>query len=81
MEFRKHIESRFLPGMGWHNAREWHLDHIRPCASFDLTRSEDVRECYHYSNYRPLWARDNLRKGSMWRGMRHKHKYGSALAQ
>lgn len=60
---RGYLESKFLPGMGWHNHGEWHIDHRRPCASFDLSDPEQQRACFHYSNLQPLWAVDNLRKG------------------
>ena len=56
--------------MSWdnHGYDGWHVDHIRPCASFDLTDEEQVRKCFHYTNLQPLWAKDNLRKGSEWNG-------------
>ena len=63
---RKHVESLFLPGMDWNNHGQWHLDHIRPCASFDLTNSDQQCECFHYSNLQPLWAEDNLSKADKW---------------
>jgi len=52
--------------MSWDNYgyRGWHIDHIRPCASFDLTDPEQQRECFHYTNLQPLWWQDNLRKGT-----------------
>jgi hypothetical protein len=61
-----HLESQFKPGMGWENysIRGWHIDHIRPCASFDLTDPEQQKECFHYSNLQPLWAEENLKKGA-----------------
>ena len=64
-EFRKHIEKQFKPGMTWknHSLFGWHLDHILPCASFDLTKPEEQKKCFHYTNLQPLWAEDNLRKG------------------
>ena len=60
-----HIEARFLPGMSWENygRNGWEIDHIRPCASFDLTRHADVLSCFHYTNLRPLWRDDNRSKG------------------
>ena len=65
VEFAKlHIESKFLPGMTWDNHGEWHVDHKRPCASFDLADPAQQRECFHYSNLQPLWARDNCSKGA-----------------
>lgn len=65
-EFKSHIESRWLNGMSWENYGKhgWHLDHIRPCNSFDLTDPTQQRICFHHSNVRPLWAKDNLSKGS-----------------
>lgn len=60
---KKWIESQFLPGMTWENHGEWHIDHIKPCASFDLTDPEQQRECFNYKNLQPLWAFDNLSKG------------------
>lgn len=64
--FKIHIESLFKTGMTWenHGLYGWHIDHIRPCASFDLTDPEQQRQCFHYSNCQPLWATENLSKGS-----------------
>jgi len=61
-----HLEAQFLPGMTWDNYGEWHIDHIRPCASFDLTDPAQQRECFHYTNLQPLWAKDNLSKSDKW---------------
>ena len=63
-ELRKRLTQQFLPGMTWDNYGKWHIDHIRPCASFDLTDPEQQKQCFHYSNLQPLWAADNLRKGA-----------------
>lgn len=63
-EARVHIERQFLPGMTWENHGAWHIDHLRPIASFDLTDPEQVRAAAHYTNLQPLWALDNLRKGA-----------------
>jgi hypothetical protein len=66
LELRNYIESKFENGMSWDNyGRDgWHIDHIRPCASFDLSDPEQQEECFHYTNLQPLWAKDNLSKGS-----------------
>lgn len=63
-ELKAHIERQFKPGMSWGNYRHdvWHIDHIRPCASFDMFDAEQQRQCFHYTNLQPLWAVDNLRK-------------------
>jgi len=63
-----HIESQFTAGMSWGNRRLWHIDHIRPCASFDLTDTEQQKACFHYTNLQPLWAADNRRKGARIQG-------------
>jgi len=63
-ELMAHLESQFLPGMNWENRHEWHIDHIRPCDSFDLTDPAQQQECFHWSNLQPLWAADNIRKGA-----------------
>ncbi len=60
----KHIEAAFEPGMSWSNWGEWHIDHIRPLASFDLNDPEQLARACHYTNIRPLWKEDNLRKGA-----------------
>lgn len=69
-ELKSYLETRFLPGMTWDNwTREgWHLDHIRPLASFDLTDPEQFKQACHYTNLQPLWATSNLSKGSKWDG-------------
>jgi len=42
----------------------WHIDHIRPCASFNLQCPIGQLDCFHYSNLRPLWASENHSKGA-----------------
>ena len=59
-----HIESMFEPGMSWSNWGEWHIDHILPLASFDLENAEQLAVACRYTNLRPLWKLDNLRKGA-----------------
>ena len=63
-DLRKHLENLFSPGMTWENngRHGWHIDHIRPCASFDLTDPEQQKQCFHYTNLQPLWAKDNPAK-------------------
>lgn len=65
---RGHLESLFLPGMTWENygRHGWHIDHIRPCASFDFLDPEQQRQCFHWTNLQPLWWLDNVRKSDKW---------------
>lgn len=58
--FIKHIESQFKDGMTWDNRGEWHLDHIIPMAS--AKTEEEIIKLNHYSNFQPLWAKDNILK-------------------
>jgi len=61
---KRYIESLFAEGMTWDNYGEWHIDHIRPCVSFDLIDSEQQKKCFHYTNLQPLWWYENLSKGA-----------------
>jgi hypothetical protein len=67
--FKNYIENLFKDGMSWDNygLHGWHIDHIRPCASFDLTDPAQQCICFHYSNLQPLWAKDNIKKSSFWK--------------
>jgi len=59
---RLYLQSKFQPGMSFSNYGKWHIDHIKPCASFDLTKKSEQKLCFHYTNLQPLWAIDNLKK-------------------
>jgi hypothetical protein len=48
--------------MSWDNYGKWHLDHIIPLSSFDLTNREQFLKAAHYTNYQPLWAHENFMK-------------------
>ena len=61
-ELYKYLEDQFVDGMSWENRSEWHIDHRRPCASFNLLDVEQQRMCFHYTNLQPLWSNDNLCK-------------------
>lgn len=61
---KSYLESKFVEGMGWENRSKWHIDHIRPCSSFDLSDPEQQKLCFHYTNLQPLWAKDNLKKSN-----------------
>lgn len=63
--FKAYIESKWKPGMTWSNYSYygWHLDHIIPCARFDLSKPEEQLKCFHYKNLQPLWRKENQSKG------------------
>lgn len=63
-ELKVHIENKFIDGMSWDKimSGEIHIDHIIPCASFDFSKEEDQKKCFHYTNLQPLWAEDNRKK-------------------
>jgi hypothetical protein len=61
-ELKSYLEKQFVIGMNWDNYGEWHIDHIKPCCSFDLTDLEQQKICFNYTNLQPLWAKDNIRK-------------------
>lgn len=71
-ELKKHLECKFDNNMTWNNYGRWHIDHIKPCALFDLTDLKQQQECFHYTNLQPLWAFDNISKGK---------KYKEAICQ
>ena len=64
-EFKNYLESKFVDDMSWsnYNHKTWHIDHIRPLSSFDLTNRDELLKACHYTNMQPLWAKDNLSKG------------------
>lgn len=69
---RAHLEAQFKEGMTWANygpyrvggPMTWHIDHIKPCAAFDLTDPVQQRACFHWTNLQPLWAAENMSKGA-----------------
>lgn len=76
-DLKTHIESQFQPGMTWENHSKygWHIDHIRPCASFDLSDQEQQKQCFHYTNLQPLWWKENLSKNSIYNGVNYRNMY------
>lgn len=65
-ELMNHLESLFTDGMTWDNYGEWHVDHKKPMTLFDFTSTDDegFKECWKLDNLQPLWANENLSKGS-----------------
>ncbi len=58
-----HLEKNFKDGMDRKNYGKWEIDHILPCASFDMTIREDQEKCFHYTNLAPIWPLENKKKG------------------
>jgi hypothetical protein len=73
-QLKTHLESQFKEGMNWElygNKRDengnligFHIDHIIPCSSFNLEIEEERKKCFHYTNLQPLWALENMSKGT-----------------
>jgi len=64
VQLKDWITAKLNNGMTWDNYGEWEIDHIMPCASFDLSNTDDQLKCFHYTNLQPLWRSDNRRKGA-----------------
>jgi hypothetical protein len=62
LELANHIEAQFTRGMSWDNKGTWNIDHIRPCASFDLTNLDQAQVCFNWRNLRPLEETTNKEK-------------------
>lgn len=68
-EFKKYIEEKFYNNiktgetMSWNNYGKWHIDHVKPCKSFDLRELKQREQCFHWTNLQPLWAEENWSKG------------------
>lgn len=67
-KLKAHLASLFTAGMTWdnygHGRHKWNIDHVVPCAAFDLRDQEQQRRCFHFSNQQPLWHLENVKKGA-----------------
>jgi hypothetical protein len=60
---KEYIENKFTEGMSWDlMGKHIHIDHIIPLSS--AKDEDEIYKLCHYSNLQPLWAKDNLKKGS-----------------
>jgi hypothetical protein len=81
------IESQFADGMNWENKNKnggndtatWQIDHIKPCAAFDLTDKAQRMACFHYTNLQPLWSIDNHAKRDNWIADQARHPVKESL--
>jgi hypothetical protein len=60
--FLNFISSQFKDGMSLERFSEIHLDHIIPISS--AKTEEEIIKLNHYTNFQPLWASDNFKKGN-----------------
>lgn len=81
-DLHNRIESLFeqnsLPNkekLSWDNMGTlWHIDHIKPCASFKFvnedgsTNYEAIKECWALENLQPMYSEDNVSKSSWYNG-------------
>ncbi len=63
-KLKKYIESQFKDEYSWENRSQWHIDHIRPIASFDIMSEEQQLVAFNWRNLQPLWGIDNLEKSA-----------------
>lgn len=63
-QLKQHLESKFKTDMSWDNwtTDGWHIDHIVPLASLDLSDPVQFQQACHYTNLQPLWWHENLDK-------------------
>jgi len=60
---KQHIEKQFLPEFTWENyGLVWEIDHIKPCASFNLLIEDEQQKCFHYTNLQPLFKTTKISK-------------------
>lgn len=67
-ELISHIVAQFKEEMTLENYGEWHIDHIKPVSKFEFEKTSDkeFKECFALENLQPMWAKDNMSKGSKW---------------
>lgn len=67
-DLRRHLEKQFKDGMSWERflAGEIHVDHKIPRSAFNFSHPEhiDFKKCWALKNLQPLWAKENMSKGS-----------------
>lgn len=62
--FEYHFNLDSHMDMSWDNyGTHWHIEHVTPVSSFDVTNDDDVNRCFHWTNTRPLPAKLNMKKG------------------
>ena len=63
-EFKNYIQSQWSEGMNWFNYGRkkgcWSIDHI--IQPHSAQTEQEIINLQHYSNLRPLWHSDNIKK-------------------
>jgi hypothetical protein len=86
-ECKRWIERQFTDDMSWDNRGKWHIDHMMPLKSFDITDPEQQQIACHYTNLKPMWASENKSKGSnivydmVWKGHWYIKRDGSYISR
>jgi len=67
----KRLEKQIKPGT---KREDYHVDHIIPCALFDLTKEEEQKMCFHWTNLQLLLGPANMSKSDdvIWSGQVYK---------
>lgn len=59
------LKSNFTKEMTFENyGSYWHIDHVIPCANFDMTNENDIFNCFRWTNLQPLGASKNMSKNN-----------------
>jgi hypothetical protein len=75
-----YLESQFKPEMNWDNhGIIWEIDHIKPCASFDLSDIEQQKQCFHYTNLQPLFKTTDIAESFGYDEAGNRNKGGNIL--
>lgn len=81
-DLKIHLEKQFQPGMSWGNYGikndQWSIDHIKPCSLFDHTNIEEIKKCHNFTNLRPMWHSDNVKKSNRISGPVYAESWPSA---
>ena len=55
-EFKKYLETKFLPGMSHLNySKVWVFRHVIPFSHYDLGIESEVKQVLHYTNIEPMF--------------------------
>lgn len=63
-DYVANIKSKLKEGMNIDNYGDWHVDHIKPISLFDLSKEDQIKECWGLNNLDPKWAMDNFLKSN-----------------